>query len=138
MATSEKETKATLRISSSTHSLLEIIDIIGENPSRGYSKGDAVSSKSPIQRYREESHWFLESGLSKDSTIDDQLLKVVEFIESNFDKLKCLISIGCDLTVYCCFTTYNGQGGFVLTNDIIKRFAILPVDIVFDLYSIDT
>jgi hypothetical protein len=137
MANSDKESKVTLRVSSSEHSLLEIIDIIGEKPSSGYEKGELVSSKSAIPPYREESLWFLESGLSKDFTIDEHLLKVTEFIESNCDKLKSLISIGCDIDVYCCYTTYNGQGGFVLTSDIIKKFSVLPIDIVFDFYSID-
>lgn len=137
MAISDKESKVTLRISSSAHSLLELIDIIGENPSRGYEKGDLVSSKSATPRYREESLWFLDSGLSKDFTIDEHLLKVTEFIESNCDKLKSLISKGCDIDVYCCFTSFNGQGGFVLTSDIIKKFSVLPIDMVFDLYLID-
>ena len=137
MANSEKEAKVTLRISSGTHSLFELIDIIGENPSNGYGKGDLVSTKSATPRYREESLWFLESGLSKDSTIDEHLLKVTEFIESNCDKLKSLVSVGCGIDVYCCFTTFNEQGGFILTSDIIKKFSALPIDIVFDLYSID-
>ncbi|MCK9620235.1 MAG: DUF4279 domain-containing protein [Methylobacter sp.] len=138
MVATEKESKVTLRISSSMHSLLEIIDIIGEIPSKGYEKGDVISAKSLTQRYREESLWFLESGLHQSATIDEHLLKVSEFIDTHFDKLKKLISIGCDITLYCCFTTYNGQGGFVLTNEIIKKFSTLPIDIVFDLYSIDS
>ncbi|MGZ4954580.1 DUF4279 domain-containing protein [Methylobacter sp.] len=138
MATSEKESKVTLRISSSVHSLLEIIDIIKEQPSKGHEKGELVSAKSLTPRYREESLWFLDSGLSKSSTIDEHLLKICEFIDAHFDNLKSLASIGCDISLYCCFTTFNGQGGFVLTNEVIKKFSALPIDIVFDFYSIDS
>jgi hypothetical protein len=137
MTTSEKEFKVTLRISSRVHSLLEIIDILGKKPSRGHEKGEVISAKSLTPRFREESLWFLESGISKNSSIDEHLLKITEFIDNNFDSIRNLTLIGCDISLYCCLTTFNGQGGFVLTNEVIKKFSALPVDIVFDFYSID-
>lgn len=136
MANSEKESKVSLRISSSILTISEISQVVGELPSESVEKGELISTRNSTPRFREESFWFIESGLLPSASLDEHLEKIAEFIELHISALQELVSKGCDIGVYCSFTTFSGQGGFFLNSDILQKLTMLPIDLMVDVYSI--
>ena len=61
------------------------------------------------------------------------MLSLVEAKRSQLDQLL----PDCDVEVFCSYSTFNGQGGFVLTHELAERIAGSGVDVVFDLYALD-
>ena len=137
MANSEKESKVSLRISTSNLTISEISLILGEQPTESVEKGKLISTRSPTPRFHQETLWFIESGLSSNETFDTHLEKIAEFIETHISVLQELISKGCDIGIYCSFTTFNGQGGLLLSSEVLKKLAMLPIDLMIDLYAIN-
>ena len=133
----DTEAGVSLRIASRMRSVLDITRVIGVSPSKSCEKGELISKKSRAPRYREESLWFVASGLPLSAPIEEHLLKIAEFIDNHLPALQ-LLSAECDIGIYCCFTIYKGQGGFVLDNEILQRFLRLPIDLWIDLFSISS
>ncbi len=132
----DKEAAVSLRISSRVLSVSDITRIVGASPSESFEKGALISSKSRVPKYREESGWFVASGLSPSAPIEDHLWKIAEFIDNHLPALQSLTSES-DIGIYCNFTICSGQGGFVLTNEVLQKFLRLPLDMWIDLFSIN-
>lgn len=129
----EKWSRASLRITSQSKSAAEITKLLRTEPSEAYEKGASLSRTNPQSPARQESLWVLESGLHESQPLEAHITKLLSFIERNLSVLKDLL-LDCEIDLFCGFSSSNGQGGFVLTSDLLKRITVLPIDIVLDLY----
>lgn len=118
--TNKKWHSASLRIVSLTMSPAEITKTLGIEPTRAYAIGTPVK-------------WILESGLDESEPLNLHINKLLLLIESKVERFKELISV-CDIEIFCGFSSENGQGGFVLDAELLKRLNIIPLDLVLDLY----
>lgn len=132
----DKEAAVSLRISSGVLSVSDITQIVGVSPSESYEKGELISKRSRLPKYREESGWFIESGLSSSIPIEEHLQKIAEFIDDHLPALQSLTA-ECDIGIYCNFTICSGQGGFVLDNEVLHKLLRLPIDLWVDLFSVN-
>jgi hypothetical protein len=92
-----------------------------------------VHKSNPNRKIRQESSWILESGLDESEPLNLHINKLLLSIESKVERFKELMSV-CDIEIFCGFSSENGQGGFVLDAELLKRMSIIPLDLVLDLY----
>ena len=65
--------------------------------------------------------------------MDLHLERIVEIIENSIAEFKTLLP-KCKIEISCGFSSGNGQGGFVINADLMRKLIIIPADIVMDLY----
>jgi uncharacterized protein DUF4279 len=82
---------------------------------------------------RDFSVWLLESGLGDDKPLNEHLAALLPFIESHSEEIRTL-SRDCTVDLVCAFSSGNGQGGFVLEHDVLRKIGEAGLDIVLDLY----
>jgi hypothetical protein len=129
----EKWSAASICIVTESMSPQEISNVLGIEESRSYNKGDPISRKKIDGPVRSESLWVFESDIEPSYMLDCHIEKLVEIIEKNIESFKLLLS-RCKIEIFCGFSSGNGQGGFTINSDLLKRLTIIPMDIVFDLY----
>ncbi len=129
----DKWNAASIRIFSRSMSPQEISEALNSEPTHSHKKGDPVSKRNPEGAKRNENLWVLESGIDSSEPLDGHIEKLVEIIERKLDAFKILLQ-KCEIDIFCGFSSENGQGGFVITSDLMKRLTIIPIDIVLDLY----
>jgi hypothetical protein len=127
------EYSATLRVSSQTLRLSQLTETLGE-PSDGYDIGDPVSSRRPDSGRRRHSMWLLESGLDRTRPLDEQIEKLVAFVEAHrqiVDSLReqCTVDIFCGL-----FSGDGATGGFIISPGLSTRLADVQLPVDFDIY----
>jgi len=133
--TTEKWHEACVRISSKTLSVAEITSMLGMEPTISHEKGTRMSVRNPKSRIRQESVWILESGINSEELFDVHLERLVFFIEEKAEQLQQLRPMSY-IDIFCGFFAEEGQGTFHLRAELLKRImAIIPIDIVIDLYS---
>lgn len=132
----DKSCSATLRIASKAISVDDISTVMGVRPSESYDIGDVISKRSPTPTLRTESVWLFSSGVPDAQPLEDHIEELLAFSEQRAFNLKQLSS-ECDIEMFCTFSTFNGQGGFVLDKFAAQRVAKLGIDLVFDLYFLD-
>lgn len=131
-----KHTSALLRIASKTRRVEEISNILNVEPTESFDKGDIISVRSPNPSFRKEALWLFDSNIPKTALLEEHINKLIDFIKSQTNELLKLKN-DCDIELYCEYTSYNGQGGFVITHNIIRELAELPIDIVINVFLID-
>ena len=124
---------ATLRIASKVMSAKDISFAIGVNATECHDIGEVLSLKSPRQKIREETLWLFKSSLSDNLPLEEHIKNILSFSERKSHELDSIAS-KCDIEVFCSFASTNGQGGFVLDNELLQRSSQSKIDFVFDLY----
>lgn len=133
MNKSEKLCSVTLRIASNNHSANDISLQMGVDATELYELGELISSRSPIPHYRKESMWLLKSDVAEEHPLEEHIEALLSFVETKEKAIK-LLKLECDIEAFCCFSSDNGQGGFVLDNVLLEKMAQSTIDFVFDLY----
>lgn len=133
MNTSEKTAAATLRIHTTVLSLEDISAALRIEPSEAFAKGERMSLRNPSSAVFEENLWSLDSWAEPRQPLEIHIQQLIDFLEQRLPEIKRLIS-DCDIDIFCMYSSENGQGGFTLAADVMKRLAAIPVDIVFDIY----
>jgi len=133
MENDEKWSSASLHISSETIALNDICEILNTNASHSHERGSPVSPRNPNSPLRQKNLWILNSSLEDSLPLENHIEELVTFLELKYDALKKLFS-KCEIELFCGFSSTCGQGGFVLTADLLKRISVFPIDIVLDLY----
>jgi hypothetical protein len=129
----ENRYTASLRISSKILTAADITTTIGVEPTRQHQKGTPLSSRNPKSRLREESLWLLESDLSRLEPLEAHIEKLATLVEEKASLLKPLM-LTCEMDISCGIFSESGQAGWVIDSLLIKRLAVLPIDVVFDCY----
>ncbi len=135
MKSSETWSSAALRVYSKSMSVAEISNALGTAATSSHPKGVPVSLRNPNSPIREESLWVLDSGLNHDQPLEDHIKRLVEYIEQKSSILNTLLP-HCEVELFCGFSTDSGQGGFAFEPDLLKKLTILPLVLIFDIYSL--
>ena len=132
-----KSCSVTLRIASRDMEVDEITSAMGVAPSESHSIGDVISSRSPTPRFRCESLWLLVFDVPEERPLEEHIDAFLTFAEQKKPELSGLSS-KCDIEAFCCFSTFNGQGGYVLNHTLMQKMSATGIDFVFDLYLFDS
>jgi hypothetical protein len=131
MNNKEKWATVTLRIHSKKITVQEITAFLEAQPTRTFEKGQLMSPRNPQSVSFEENLWLLE--IEEGATLEEQLQKITDFIEQKLPRFQQL-ETSCEVDIFCGYFLENEQGGFVIESQIIKKLAVLPVNIIFDIY----
>ena len=95
-----------------------------------------MSPRNPKSAKREESLWLLESELSRDAPVERHLEWAFDIVETLREPMASLPPGSADIFVG--YQLVDGQGSLELDHALLERLAVLPVDLIFDLYSLDS
>jgi hypothetical protein len=127
-------TFATLRIFSRAHSVAELSEFLGVQPTGGRDKNPAARRPSE----RDFTVWKLSSKEESLGIVDEQ--QHIDFLLAKFallaGKLEMLRRQECSIDV-CCYYEIDGQGGPTLTCAQMKALSELGLDVTWDLYCAD-
>lgn len=128
-----KQAGISLRITSRSLSASRISEIIGQQPTRSFDKGDEITVRGRQRGSREHTMWLLESPLPGSSPIEQHLDWVARFLHAHQSQLS-LLETTCDFDAFCLYSSDNGQGSICVSKSLIQRLRDFPIDLVFDLY----
>lgn len=128
-----KFSSVSLRVASKVKSCTEISDTLGLTPSKVFEIGDSLRIKSSPEKIREESLWLLDLNLNETLPLEDHLNEIVALLNEKMDGIR-HIKMDSDVDLFCCYSSDNGQGGFVLNGVLLNNLGTLGIDVVFDLY----
>jgi Domain of unknown function (DUF4279) len=126
---------ASVRVSSETYSAAELTTLLGREPTKSFERGSLMSPCNPRSAKREASLWLLESELSRDAAVERHLEWALDAVETLREPIASLPAGSTDIFVG--YELTGSQGGLVLDHALLQRLAALPVDLIFDLYSLD-
>jgi len=129
----DRWTKASFRIYSETKSIKDISAKINALPTAYHEKGELLSKRNPKSKVREENLWILHSELSDQETLESHIRYFLSFLRENANGIRELHA-ECEFDIFCSYSSINGQGGFTLEHETLKRLATYPVDLSIDLY----
>lgn len=124
------EIKVTLRVFSETHSLSQLIDLLGK-PTKGYSKGDLHSRES---KARERSFWSFQAKVGENENFEFHIRNLVNFIEKN-ETVFTTLQNECEIDLFCMLSSNNGQGGFTFPFQLAGELAKYQLNVSFDIYA---
>ena len=128
-------TRATIILSSSTHTSRAITDRLGLTPTGIRDRGDPVSRRNPKSKLREGARWLLRSGISESQPLADHLAVLLDQIEPQLPVLNALLDEGCQLEWFC-YLEARPLGNLVdLDAPLLARLAALGGSITFDIYN---
>ncbi len=115
----------------------EITRQIGLEPTDIEIKGEYrfVGKKKPHKMLNKENHWVLDSGLSREVSIEKQLehlLNKIKPYKKNFTE----ISKKYELQLNCAIYYYEANPGINLDNNILKEITELNVGLGLDIYCL--
>ena len=129
--------RANISIKSKTISALEITETLKTQPTKSYEKGTPISSRNPLSKIREESVWILDSKVLEEKDLNIHIEQLICFVEERigeFNKLKNT----CNIEIFCGFFSDGKNGEVSLSPSLIKRLTIIPIDLVINLYLLNS
>ncbi len=127
------EIKVTLRVYSQKISLKNITDQLQCEPEYGFSRGDLYARD---RRTRDHSLWTIESKLSPKDDFEQHILTVLDFMDNKQDAIVQLKK-DCTIDLFCYLGTENGQGGAVLSSQVMKKVIQHDLNIMLDVHATD-
>ncbi len=123
---------ASLRIMSDVMSVEQISKRVGiAHPLGQMSRPRLDETGRDIRRDRV---WLLESEMTSDHPLDEQLEALLARIEPHAAAVRALRAEGCGVEFFTGFASSNGQGGVTLTPRLLERIGELGADLSLDLY----
>ena len=124
---------AVLRIMSKNMSIQYISDKMDSMPTEYHIKGELCSKRNPKSKIREENLWILKSKLSERETLESHIEYFLSFLKEKADSIMEL-KHECEIEIMCAFSSENGQGGFTLSQEVLKELTVYPIDLSINLY----
>lgn len=121
----------TLIIHSPIFSSQEISKRLNLVPERVIERGEYFYKS---RKKRSETMWFYKNEFPEENSLDEHLENILSTMEEKKAEFIDLSNNGCVFNLSCFASSDNGQGGIMLNNDLIKRLAAWPIEIIFDLY----
>jgi len=134
MNQTDKWATAALRIHSTVLSAQKITEALKTEPTSIRVKGELLSPRNPRSAVCEAHLWVLESGLDARSSIENHITQLVQFIEQKLPILEALMK-DCNIDLFCGYSSGSSQGGIMLEANLMKRLAIIPIDLMIDIYA---
>lgn len=132
---SAQTSSISLRVASRTIDCREISSILDMEASRTHAKGELFSPRSPSSKKLEEAIWLFELDFDEQLPLEKHIEGLLEILKGKAERLR-KAKENCDVDLICCFSTENGQGGFVLNHDLLRELSLMKIDVVFDIYSL--
>lgn len=126
-----KKSYVSLRVDSSILNGQEISKRLNLVPERVLEKGEYLYKSN---KKRSETTWLYKNDFPKDKSLDEHLENILNTIEEKKAAFIDISNEGCQFELFCFYSSDNGQGSVILKNDLIKRLATWPFDVVIDLY----
>ncbi len=123
----------TLRIQSKGLLPDEISQILQMSSTESHLKGEKMSSRNPLSAVYEENLWLLDFG--EKNSFDELFVEVGDFVQKNQNSLSTLAE-KCSLDLFCGYSPKESQDSFSLDHKTLQKIASVPVDIIFDVYSL--
>ncbi len=124
---------ALLRIMSITRSIEYISDKMEYEPTEYHKKGELCSKRNPNSKIREENLWILKSKLSEQESLESHIENYLSFLEERADGI-IELQPDCEFEFMCAYSSENGQGGFTLGHEVLKKLTAYPIDLSINLY----
>ena len=134
MSQAKKWGKASLRIHSTVMDVKSITNVLQTEPTQAAKKGSLMSPRNPKSAVFEANMWVLDSRLESDHSIEDHINNLLEFIERKLPYIKELME-NCQFDLFCGYSSDSGQGRICLEAEMVKRLTVIPVDLIFDIYT---
>ena len=132
MQDTEKWSKASLTIHSGTLSPEEIEAYLGVVATRKHRKDDIVSPKNP-NNLRKRNFYCVTSVFPTSESMEKHIEFIINTFESKKAELQELLKTS-EVGISCGFSCGNGQGGFVLSPELLSRIANVGLPLSLDLY----
>lgn len=129
--------RANISIKSKTTSALEITETLKTQATKSYEKGTPISPRNPLSRIREESVWILDSKALEKKELNIHIEQLICFVEERISEFKKLENT-CDIEIFCGFFSDGKNGEVSLSTSLLKRLTIIPIDLVINLYLLDS
>jgi hypothetical protein len=126
-----KWSRVTLRIDGEDLQPDEVSTLLDLKPTHAHLRGERKSPR--VAKAWVSSHWSLTSPLSNEEEIPKHLRWLLDLLEPRAQTLKG-ISKRFRVDFFCGFASENGQGGFTLDTDTLRRIAELGIPMELDLY----
>ena len=128
--------RSSVRVSSAQHSAEELSALLGRTPTGSFDRGTLMNPRNPRSARRAESLWLLRSDLAEDVPLEQHLEWAVGVVEALRVPIASLPPGSADIFVG--YELIDRQGSLELDHALLERLAVLPVDLIFDLYSLDS
>lgn len=125
---------AALRISSSTMSASLISNSLKIKGGRLIEPKAKNHIEKNIAGQVPESRWIFESPLDDSRPISEHVDFILKLIEEHLDEFREIVKQG-EIDIWCTVTIGDSQGGVDLDPSLIKRLTVVPIRIIFGLYS---
>ena len=126
-----EETYATLRIFPKEISPEEVTNRLSLSPTSVQRKGEVRKSGYVVKL----DGWFLESENAVQSKdVQRHIVWIVNQILPKKDALLELQGTGCDMNIFCYWSSAGGQGGPTLSPSTMRNLADLRLEVSFDCY----
>lgn len=132
MSEDEKWSSAAFCAHSDTLSPEQMEAIIELPPTRSHRIGEPRSKRTNRGAY-DQHYYSIQSTISDSEPLDKHIEEILSMLERRMDRVKQLASEA-SLSLFCGFSSGNGQGGFVLSPLLLSRLAELGLAVVLDLY----
>jgi len=106
--------------------------VIGLPPSRSHKIGDPVSKRRKAPT-RDRHYYSIQSKSNEVDGMEVHIGEILALLEPRAEFIKKLASEA-ELSLFCGFSSGNGQGGFSLSPGMITRLSNLGLEVIFDLY----
>ena len=126
-------TSSVFRIISENMSVEDICNIINIKPSRCFVKGAHYSKRNANSKIRDENLVIFENGLDEQTSIESHILYFLSLLKDRKNQIRRLQS-ECKFGIACAFSSGNGQGGFTLDHEILKKLTEYPIELSINLY----
>ena len=109
----------------------EITSRLALKPTRTHISGERKSSRNPL--VWKDSYWSLDCPIVAENNPVEHLEWLLDMLEPKTAILK-EISARFRLEIWCGFSSENGQGGFTMDANTLRRIANLEIPMTLDLY----
>jgi hypothetical protein len=129
--------RATFTLWSSTHTSEAVTQRFGIEPTRVHERGEPVCWRNPNSKLREETTWYLQSGIPETQPLADHLADLLDQMEPRRPILTSLLDEGCEFDWFCHLEAQS-LGNMVRVDALlVGRLAALGGAITFDIYNGD-
>ncbi len=102
-------------------------------PSKAHEAGEPRSQRD--ERPWVNAMWSLHSNLPWTQPLSNHLAQLCDAVEDKRAALKRLSDRGYSMDFFCFVEVENGQGGVLLTPEVLRRLAEIPVELDLHIYA---
>ncbi|HEX5994416.1 MAG TPA: DUF4279 domain-containing protein [Jiangellales bacterium] len=110
-----------------------VTERLGIEPTYSHEAGDTFGPRG--EQRRGQAMWSLSTRDDGPGRLDEHLDRLLDRIEPKRPIIEDLAREGHQMDWFCCVRVDGGQGGVVLSVDLLQRLAALPIELALDIYG---